>query len=250
MKGSNMAISAMEIAKKLQISIPKDLAEIEIAFLKATRKGAFIAYKIIVNMHNQISNGAHALALAASNKLYDYRGDLAKQPEYFKDMYLQMAILSYNCCLDYVWECLYFYYNIGMVDFNKLTNKNIEEQYMMVKDPIPKIIMNKLEGEYPDLFQTINEYKASRRHINDLAIRVKHHGRLNIEHQQLTDTSINGRSGRKETDLQKLFETEYLNREQEIMNLVEFHNQTYRLEIKLRNRLDFSTTLELQQKRS
>lgn len=198
--------------------------------------GAAIALKRYIAVNIKVYFGAYALTKAYATKHQGLWKDYIKNPLLIRGMYFEQAIEAYNKVLDYIYQILYFNFEL----YEKLDRKSIKSKEDVKK--LAESIKNKKKlarikekllksGEEAKCFiSKLEQYKKDTQHTRNLANDIKHKGCFAIEGQfpspwGIATKEIDG----EEVNLTEIVEPRLIKLDSEIAKLVVVHEKTYAL---------------------
>ncbi len=202
------------------------------------------SFNVFMAYHNQLYFASRFLVMSTEEKTEDSNNDLME-----RYMYLQAAIVSYNSCLDYVYQIIYFYYDL----FSLLDNKCIDSRESIY------ILSTKVKGRTLDriniwlqsnpttkyLANLVEEYKTQMEALNNKANEIKHRGRYHIEGLTLKrSTMVKKVLNGNELNITSIVTPEGVDFEYEIDYLIEIHNKSMDMQSDLFKFLDYSGQLK------
>ncbi|MBP1736938.1 MAG: hypothetical protein H6Q60_819 [Oscillospiraceae bacterium] len=236
----------VEFAKDTVINNYPQLNFIARELLAIADCGACIAYDKFWALHTQIIFGATECLAAYDLEQKDALGRQSDTPWFERTMHLQNAILSYNSCLDYMWQVIYFYYDIGNVKYLEFSDfSNIEEESSKIGKKVSyKELKKAMALHNPLLLSAIESYQKKREHNNEMANMAKHRASFWAFGNSRTGTgaTIVNTAG-QEINITSITTPPTIDIDHEVELLTNFHKDTVEMEKTVYECCDFKSKL-------
>lgn len=197
--------------------------------------GAAIALNRYIALNSKVYFAATTLTQSFKSEHVDLWGDNVENPIFLRSMYFEQAIEAYNKVPDYIYQILYFNFDL----YEKLDNKIIRnkkdvqnraksiagrERLTKIRDEISEF------GEKEKLFiSKFQEYFSTLGHTRNLANDIKHRGCIAIEGTHTSWGKASKPINDVEINLTEIVEPEPINLEDEIAKLVSVHESTHEI---------------------
>jgi len=237
-----MAEDITKFMNRLTINRLKFLPWYAHDMLPLSNCGMRIAYDKAVSLNMQINFAATALSRAYKKEQMDLFGEPSKNPLIERVMNLTYALLSYNSCLDFIWQVLYFYYNIDGIDFYSFRDyKDVEKCAQKVQGSKIKKIKECVKHLNPTLYVSLMHYERERTHITELSNAAKHRASFWVSG---LDIKGYGNAEKRNRSITSIVTPPSVDIEDEIEILVLFNNETVKIEREIWDATKYRQALE------
>lgn len=176
-------------------SIMEKLKWNSIVFLDSFRRsmlpvlgvGVASSYHRLIALHSNLLFAAYALVNADRVEQKDIKGEASKFPMFERTMHLQNAFVTYNNCVDYIYQVLFFYYDLDSSigsdvasydDIVALERRVLARRY----DEFDK----KIKGINVELFDALRRFRDNTDGLNEKANEIKHRASYWIDGNHVT----------------------------------------------------------------
>ena len=205
--------------------------------------GVAESFNVFLAFHNQIYFAVRFLEKAA-----------VPEDEFDKQlieryMYLQAAILAYNSSTDYIYQILYFYFELyrEIHHTNIASRKDIIRLSENIKGDVLKQINEwlKKDSRTVDFLSELNDFKKSLSRLRKNANEIKHRGRYHIEGLSLKRSShVKKIIDSVELNITEITTPQGFNIEDEINYLIKVNKRIYEMQDKIYIFLDYQGQLD------
>jgi hypothetical protein len=236
-------------AKRLPLMVMNNISFQFYEMLPLCGIGPAIAFSRCLSLHRKIVTATHSLVSAYRLNHTDLWGKTIDDATFERSMYFEQAIEAYNKVIDYIYQIIYFNYELyGIVDEILIQSR---EDIIFASEKIKGNKLNKIDkwicnDKRTIAFSTIFlEYKDYVESMRNLANDIKHRGCISvsgvaIQRRTKVTKNING----VEIDITDLVSEKVLDLDVEIEKLVEVHQQTFELQKAIFTLCDFHTQLK------
>lgn len=209
------------------------------------RLGIAISYFKIISLHNNILYGAFSLKNAWQKEAKDLYDEIASFPMFYRTMHLQNAFVTYNSCIDYVYQVLYFYYDLDSCVNNVRTHKEVLDLEKQVKAYRRNSFDEIIKTHNLNVYKAIKVFRTEVKGLNTKANNIKHDAGFWIEGNHIetfgnASIDINGEN----INLTNIITPRCSSISEDIEFLVHVHNSFVRFEKVLFEQLDFRGKLK------
>lgn len=209
------------------------------------RVGICISYFKIISLHNNIYYGAYSLKSSWEKEVRDLYNEISSSPIFFRTMHLQNAYVIYNSCVDYVYQVLYFYYDLDSC----IKEVNSHDELLKLEKNVKSYRRDHFDKEIKiynlEIYDAIKEFRMEIKGLNKKANNIKHDAGYWIDgnHMQTIGSASIGVDGKK-IDLTEIITPRLNDISEEIEFLIKVHNAFVKLEITLFEQLKYETRIK------
>lgn len=235
----------MPITKRLNVNKITPLTFFEISILPLLGIGLASSYYKIIALHNNIYYAAYALVNAWKTDQRDLTGDISQFPMFERTMHLQNAYITYNNCVDYVYQVLFFYYDLDSCVNKAKSYDDIVNFEECVKAKRRDEFDRKIKDKNSELYKAIKKFREEIKGLGSKANNIKHDAGFWIDgnHINTFGTTIKNIAG-EEVNLSQIIIPPRYNISDEIEFLVNVHNEFIVLEKVLFEQLAYKAKIK------
>lgn len=205
------------------------------------RAGIAISYFKIIALHNNIFYGAFSLKNAWSENVIDIHDNPSDSPIFYRSMHLQNAYVTYNSCIDYIYQILYFYYDLESCVNEVRTHEEVLALEENIKPWKRDQFDKKIKTHNSNLYKAIKKFRQEIKGLNTKANIIKHDAGFWVEGNHIKtfgEASIN--IDGENINLTDIITPRLNSISEEIEFLIKIHNSFVKIERVLFEELDYS----------